>query len=160
MILCAVEKEKNIMIEGSILTIFNRLFQQTKQQDKSEDQLFFLAPSTGFIIKQFEPSKGHLGIDFGVRDGSPVYSSSGGLVIFSDFTAEDGNMIIIKHEKEFISVYKHCSVLIKKERDKVIPGELIALSGNTGISTTGPHLHFEIWKEGKAIDPQKLIINK
>jgi murein DD-endopeptidase MepM/ murein hydrolase activator NlpD len=68
-------------------------------------------------------------------------------------------MIIIVHPDDYITVYKHCSLLIKKERERVLQGELIALSGNTGEITTGPHLHFEVWKNGKPIDPKEILIN-
>jgi murein DD-endopeptidase MepM/ murein hydrolase activator NlpD len=68
-------------------------------------------------------------------------------------------MIIIAHPDGYMTVYKHCSVLLKKTRDIVSEGELIALSGNTGELSTGPHLHFEIWKNGKPLDPQNLLLN-
>ena len=100
-----------------------------------------------------------MGIDFVVKSGTPVYASANGYVIFSDYTNKDGNMLIIGHPDNYITIYKHCSVLMKKERDTVIQGELIALSGNTGEITTGPHLHFEIWKDGQPIDPRTVLIN-
>ena len=67
-------------------------------------------------------------------------------------------MLIIQHNKGFTTVYKHCSSLLKKERDVVSQGDLIALSGNSGKNTTGPHLHFEIWQNGKPVDPQKILL--
>ncbi|MGE5682130.1 MAG: M23 family metallopeptidase [Bacillota bacterium] len=110
-----------------------------------------------FTSRDFSASKGHMGIDFPVKSGAPVFAASGGIVIFSDYTAEDGNMIILMHKNNYITVYKHCSVLIKKLRDKVTQGETIALSGNTGLNSTGPHLHFEVWRDGQAIDPKKIL---
>ena len=78
--------------------------------------------------------------------------------MLTDFTIDDGLKIIIQHDGGFISVYKHCSSLLKRKRDIVVQGELIALSGNTGQNTTGPHLHFEIWKNGKPQNPKEFFI--
>jgi lipoprotein NlpD len=153
------EKQKNLNIDGSILKAFKGMISYLFQED-DEGVLYFARPSSGYIIKHYDPQKGHIGIDYGVKSGSPVYASSGGLVIFSDFVSDDGNMIMIQHDNNYITVYKHCSVLIKKQREKVIQGELIALSGSSGKTSTGPHLHFEIWKDGNAIDPKNLLINE
>ena len=79
--------------------------------------------------------------------------------MFSDHTLDDGYMIIIIHPNDYISVYKHCSSLLKRKREKIIQSEMIALSGNTGHKSHGPHLHFEIWKNGQPLNPQKLFIN-
>jgi lipoprotein NlpD len=80
-------------------------------------------------------------------------------VVFSDYTFTDGYKIIINHSNDYISIYKHCSSLLKNERDFVLQGELIALSGNSGEISSGPHLHFEVWKNGKPVDPKNVIIN-
>jgi lipoprotein NlpD len=144
---------------GNVLEAYRKLFNIKYELDSNKSLQSFLKPASGFVINQFNKIKGHLGIDFAVKTGSPVYASSGGLVIFSDYTVDDGNMIIISHDNDYITIYKHCSALLKKERDIIVLGELIALSGNTGYNTTGPHLHFEIWKNGKAIDPLKILTN-
>jgi murein DD-endopeptidase MepM/ murein hydrolase activator NlpD len=94
-----------------------------------------------------------------VKERTPVYASAGGYVIFADYTINDGYMIILNHLNGYISVYKHCSSLVKRTRENIEQGELLALSGNTGRKTTGPHLHFEIWKNGKPVDPEKHFIN-
>ncbi len=121
-------------------------------------QIVFIKPVAGAITRGFNPEEGHLGIDFGVEAGQPVFAAAKGLVIFADYTIDYGYVIIIKHEKGFLSIYKHCSSLLKKERENVEQGEIIALSGNSGIKTTGPHLHFEIWENGKPVDPESLLI--
>jgi len=142
---------------GNILnvakTIYSGFFQDRSRQ-------YFLKPIKGFVTKDFNPEAGHFGIDFAVKEGTPVFSTANGYVIFSGFTVEDGYTIILVHPDDFVSVYKHCSSLLKKEREFVIQGEIIALSGNTGVWSTGPHLHFEIWKNGKVIDPKTVLINK
>jgi len=152
------EKKKNLQAEGNIIlsvyNFFERLFIQ------KEPIPAFERPSKGFIVKEFNPKTGHMGIDFSINKGTSVIAAESGLVIFSDYTAKDGNKIIIQHSHGYISIYKHCSVLIKKERDYVVKGEVIALSGNSGSNTTGPHLHFEIWKDGKPLNPKKLLINE
>ncbi|MEE9431167.1 MAG: M23 family metallopeptidase [Melioribacteraceae bacterium] len=155
------ESKKNLPYGGNILYITKQLlskFQQDDKEKKKIEPIFFLSPSKDFIIKDFSPKEGHLGIDFAAKLGSPIYTTQGGFVVFADFTLGDGNKIIIEHNNGFISIYKHCSSLLKDERDFVVTGELIALSGNSGRNTSGPHLHFELWKNGKPINPKELLI--
>jgi murein DD-endopeptidase MepM/ murein hydrolase activator NlpD len=141
---------------GTILSVFRVLL--SKFQILQKESINFIRPVIGFISRNFDPERGHMGIDFVVKTGTPVYVSANGFIIFANYTVKDGNMIIVSHPGNYISVYKHCSSLLKKERDTVVQGELIALSGNTGEITTGPHLHFEIWKEGKPINPITILI--
>jgi len=152
------ESKKNLPYGGNILYIAKKLFNKFYQDGEKKKPIFFVSPSKGFIIKEFFPKEGHMGIDFAAKLGSPVYSSQGGLVVFADFTLDDGNKIIIQHDNGFISIYKHCSSLLISERNYVVQGELIALSGNSGRNTSGPHLHFELWKDGKPINPKELLI--
>ena len=152
----SVKKASNLPIGGNILKAVQLLFFENNLQDEA---LLFIKPVNGFLSRRFDPDKGHMGFDFVVKEGTPVYSASGGYVIFSNFTVDDGYMIIINHRDGYSSIYKHCSALLKEERENVEQGELIALSGNTGNHTTGPHVHFEIWKDGKPIDPEKYFIN-
>ncbi len=153
------EKIKNLPYGGNILFIYNQLITKKFQSEEhKKNKSLFLSPSKGFIIKEFNPTSGHLGIDFASKIGSPIFAAEGGLVIFADFTINDGNKIIIQHSNGFITVYKHCSALLKSEREFVVQGELIALSGNSGKNTSGPHLHFEIWKNGKPINPKEILV--
>ena len=78
-------------------------------------------------------------------------------MIFSDWTSETGNIIIVQHENNLISAYKHNSALLKEAGEFVRSGEAIAIIGNSGENSTGPHLHFELWYEGAPIDPQGFI---
>ncbi len=142
---------------GSLLDVFRDLIR--KIQDSQSQEIQFLKPVTGFLSRNFAPENGHMGVDFVVKTGTPVYATANGFVIFADYTVKNGYMMIISHPGNYISVYKHCSSLLKKERENVTQGELIALSGNTGEITTGPHLHFEIWYEGKPINPITIFIN-
>lgn len=142
---------------GNIFAIVYQLLQE--KQEIQQKTYYFSKPSDSFISRGFEPGRGHMGIDFVVKTGTPVYAAANGYVIFADFTTKDGYMLIINHNNGYITIYKHCSVLLKKPRDLVFQGETIALSGNTGEISTGPHLHFEIWKDGEPIDPAKILIN-
>jgi len=142
---------------GDILSVINDLF--FKHNLHQGKEFTFSRPVNGFISRQFEPENGHFGIDYVVKTGTPVYAASGGYVVFSGFTVEDGYMLIINSPDNYITVYKHLSALLKKEREIVSQGELIALTGNTGDVTTGPHLHFEIWKNGQPINPKFVLIN-
>ncbi|MCX6149396.1 MAG: M23 family metallopeptidase [Ignavibacteriales bacterium] len=144
---------------GNILFIIQRLFFPV-QKDSIIQRTFFMRPiPNGFVSQKFEEEKGHFGIDFAVKTGTPVLAAAGGYIIFADYTSADGYMIIIQHENNYTTVYKHCAELNKKVRDHVVQGETIALSGNTGFNTTGPHLHFEIWQDGQTIDPTTVLIN-
>ena len=152
----SVKKQETLPIGGNLLMVFEKLFFNKPDQKK---EIQFIKPVTGFISRRFNPDKGHMGLDYVLKEGTPVYATAGGFVVFSGYTIEDGYTIIINHSDNYMSVYKHCSSLIKKQREKVEQGELIAMSGNSGRETTGPHLHFEIWENGKPVDPEKIILN-
>ncbi|MCH9028704.1 MAG: M23 family metallopeptidase [Bacteroidetes bacterium] len=145
-----------IHIEGNVLNIAEKFLLKLYSQN---DVQLFTKPVDGFVSRKFNPEKGHMGVDFVVKEGTPVYAASGGYIVFSDYTIDDGYMIIIIHRDGYISIYKHCSSLIKSVRDNVEQGVLIALSGNSGKHTTGPHLHLEIWRDGKPVNPEKQFIN-
>lgn len=152
--------QKKINIGGNVFPAFIKLIELFKKQDdEKKEVLFFQEPVYGGIVTQrFNAARGHLGIDYGLKNGSPIYAASGGFVIYADYNVDYGYMMIIQHNNEFTTIYKHCSSLLKKTQDVVRMGELIALSGNSGKNTTGPHLHFEIWYKGKPVDPEKYFI--
>ncbi|KAF0142507.1 MAG: membrane peptidase [Stygiobacter sp.] len=149
---------KKVKIQGSVFSVVVDLYKQLFQSEKEPTKLMFFEPTSGVITQEFNPSKGHLGVDYGISSGSPVFAASGGLITFADYTVDSGFMVIIQHSNDYTSVYKHCSSILKKARDTVTHGELIALSGNSGKNTTGPHLHFELWYKGKPVDPKSYII--
>lgn len=153
----STELDMNNHAEGNLLKIFKKII-NLKAKLQTE-HISLIKPAEGFISQKFEPGRGHMGIDIVVKEGAPVYASAGGLIVFSDFTPNFGYVIIILHSNNYITVYKHCSSVLKKERDIVEQGELIALSGNSGTHSSGPHLHFEIWRDGQAIDPEKVLLN-
>lgn len=120
--------------------------------------LIFYRPTRGMMSSGFNPEAKHFGIDIAANPNESVLATLDGTVILSTYTAETGYVIQVQHGQNFVSVYKHCSSLLKKEGDSVKGGEAIALVGNTGEKTTGPHLHFELWHRGRAIDPSKYIV--
>ena len=149
--------DKKINVGGNIYSVFVSFIEKYFGATDNPQSFFFLEPTNGIITQGFNSANGHMGIDYGVAAGSPVFASAGGLIIFSEYAVESGYTIIIQHDDNYLTIYKHCSSLVKKIRERVNQGELIALSGNTGINTTGPHLHFEIWQNGKPLDPQKIL---
>lgn len=127
------------------------------QTSNDEKSIQFLSPLKGNVVNTFEPSKNHFGVDIVSAKNSPIKNVAEGMVVFSGFTTEGGNTIIIQHAKNTISVYKHNSTLYKKQGQRVKTGETIALIGNSGEQSTGPHLHFELWIENVPVNPTKLI---
>ena len=120
--------------------------------------LVFYRPTRGMISSAFDANGKHFGIDIAANPNESVLATLDGTVILSTYTAETGYVIQIQHAQNIVSVYKHCGSLLKKVGDTVKAGEAIALVGNTGEKTTGPHLHFELWSKGRALDPSKYIV--
>lgn len=118
-----------------------------------------IKPIDGLITRDFNLEIGHLGIDISGREGSTILASAPGTIIFADWSYDYGNMIIIAHANGFRTVYKHNQRLLKTAGETIRRGEPIALLGNTGKESTGPHLHFEVWKDEIAIDPKDYLLN-
>ena len=120
--------------------------------------LIFFRPTRGMISSGFDVNQKHYGIDIAASPNESVLSTLDGTVILATYTADTGYVIQVQHNQNLVSVYKHCGSLLKKVGDTVKAGEAIALVGNTGEKTTGPHLHFEVWNKGRALDPTKYIV--
>lgn len=120
--------------------------------------LIFYRPTRGMISSSFDADKRHYGTDIAANPGESILATLDGMVILSTYTAETGYVIELQHNQEFISIYKHCGSLLKHEGESVKGGEAIALVGNTGQLTTGPHLHFELWHKGRAVNPEVYIV--
>ena len=120
--------------------------------------LIFFRPTRGMISSEFNANQNHFGIDIAANPNESVLATLDGTVILATYTADTGYVIQMQHAQNLVSVYKHCGSLLKKVGDTVKAGEAIALVGNTGEKTTGPHLHFEIWNRGRALDPNKYIV--
>lgn len=120
-------------------------------------ELFYFAPVTGIISSPYDPSSGHYGVDIVAKENEPVKAVAEGTVLFSGWTQEFGYTMIIQHKAGAISVYKHNSELLEKEGGYVGAGNVIAIIGNTGELTEGPHLHFELWYNGNPVDPEEFV---
>jgi len=117
----------------------------------------FFAPITGIITNSFNPTTNHFGIDIVAKRNDAVKSIDDGVVILAEWTINTGHIIAIQHSGNMISIYKHNSSLLKKSGEYVNAGDLISIIGNSGEQSTGPHLHFELWLDGSAVDPLKYI---
>lgn len=114
-------------------------------------------PLSGAISQVYDTEKRHYAVDVTAPTDTPIKAVANGTVIFSEWTADTGYVIIIEHKDGLISVYKHNGSLSKGQGDIVRAGEVIASVGNTGELTTGPHLHFELWSNGNAVNPLDYI---
>ena len=121
------------------------------------ESMYLQSPVTGSMNMPFSLEKKHYGVDIAAPKNTPIKAVSDGFVILCDWTLETGNTIAIQHSNNVVSFYKHNSSLLQKVGDKVKTGEAIAIIGNTGEQSSGPHLHFELWKDGKAVNPQEYI---
>ena len=154
--------EKNM--EDSLLRLqieseekFNIFYNNKKESNEIYDLLFF-KPVDGIIIEKFDKEKSHLGIDVVSKENELVKATLEGVVIFSNWTAETGNVIAVMHKNNLVSIYKHNSTLLKKEGDMISAGDAIAIIGNSGKWSSGPHLHFELWHNGEAINPEQYVL--
>lgn len=120
--------------------------------------LIFYRPTRGMVSDHFDEKKRHFATDIAANPNESVLATMDGTVILSTYTAETGYLIAIQHNQDFVSVYKHCGSLLKKQGDHVKGGEAIALVGNSGTLSTGPHLHFELWYKGRPVNPEKYIV--
>lgn len=120
-------------------------------------QSYFFSPLSGFISAAFDPINDHFGIDVVSKKDEPVKVIADGTIVFASWTQDAGNVIAIQHLGNLISVYKHNSALMKNVGNFVSAGDIIAIIGNTGELTSGPHLHLELWYNGNAVNPEEFI---
>jgi murein DD-endopeptidase MepM/ murein hydrolase activator NlpD len=128
-----------------------------RQKSAPIGKVLFFVPLKGVITNEFNPSQSHYGIDIVARQNDAIKCVLDGTVIMSNWTLETGYTIAIQHQQNIISVYKHNSALLKREGDFVKAGDPIAIIGQTGELTTGPHLHFELWNDGSPVNPKDYI---
>ena len=131
-------------------------FNLTNNELIIENKMFF-SPIKGEITQSFNFNENHFAIDIAADIGTPVKSVLDGKIIFAEWSLQTGYVVVIDHGENIISVYKHNSKILKEQNDFVQAGEVIAYSGNQGNLSTGPHLHFELWKNGTPIDPEPLL---
>lgn len=161
----------DIEFKETILPIDSQFRAEFEQQDigvltyesnRSEEfrELYLFSPieeGKGIVSDGFDPKKDHYGVDIVAKENEPVKCAADGVVIFSSWTLDSGYVIGIQHRGNLISVYKHNSEILKNVGNFVSGGEIIAIIGNTGELTSGPHLHFELWHNGNPMNPQEYI---
>ncbi len=127
------------------------------EREKSSTDFSLFPPVTGSITEKYNVNEKHYAIDIAVPKDTPIKAAAAGTVIFAEWTAETGHVLILDHGNNLLTVYKHNASITKQQGEQVQEGEVIATAGSTGELTTGPHLHFEIWRDGYAMDPAKFI---
>lgn len=110
-------------------------------------------PLDGVVSRGFSEARGHFGLDLAADIGTPVLSAGAGTVVFADQTRDGGLTIAVQQAGGYLSIYKHNSRLLRQAGDRVAARQALALSGNTGVITSGPHLHVEVWRDGRPVDP-------
>ena len=121
------------------------------------DGVFFYKPVNGTVSAHYEAAIRHYGVDLVAKERESVVATLDGTVVYAGFDSNQGNVIQLQHKNGFISVYKHNALLLKEVGDIVQAGEAVALVGNTGKLSTGPHLHFELWYKGNPVNPEEYI---
>jgi len=165
----ATGKYTKIDVQASVQDLKLRNEIETNQLTSTSDKVssnklnalsnyFFFCPIKGIITNSYNISEDHFGIDVAAKVNELIKSTLDGTVISAEYTSNDGYTIQIQHGNDLISIYKHCSVLTKKTGDFIKAGEPIAIVGNTGELSSGPHLHFEIWYNGFSINPQNYVV--
>lgn len=130
----------------------------TETNKSGISNFFFFTPLKGVVSSSYKTNEQHFGVDVVGPENEAIKVTLDGTVILATWSSETGYTITVQHSNNLISVYKHNSVLLKKVGDYVKAGEPIAIIGNSGEQTTGPHLHFELWYNGSAIDPQDYMV--
>ena len=125
---------------------------------KHNEVLMFFPPIKGLITDRFNPKTKHFGIDLVAKEKTRISAVLEGTVVISNWTAETGYVIGVQHKSNYVSIYKHNSVLLKGVGDFVNVGDPIAIIGNSGELSSGPHLHFELWHQGEPVNPEDYIL--
>ena len=120
------------------------------------DQLFFV-PINGLVTNHFNENKKHYGVDVVAQADAVIKATADGTVVFADWSYEGGYVIGIQHHSNILSVYKHNATIMCREGDMVKAGDAIAVLGGGGSTSTGPHLHFELWFKGTPLNPEDYI---
>ena len=122
-----------------------------------DTEYLFFPPVKGKITSDFDIKSKHFAVDIAVDSNVPIMAASNGMVVFAEWNPQTGNVIVLKHSSGIISVYKHNDKLLKSQGETVHAGEAIAIAGNTGELSTGPHLHFELWDKDVPLNPTEYI---
>lgn len=151
-----VSDEMDLIMNPRTLSSFSTV--STATSDAFRASLPLLFPTQGYITRGFEPAKRHFGIDIAGKVGTIVTAAAEGHILFSGWTYDAGYMVIISHGGGYFTFYKHNQTLLKIANTFVKRGEPIARLGNSGTTSYGPHLHFEVWKDGVPRDPNEYVL--
>ena len=157
-----INADGTISIETNLdtTTVLENYLKPTNKTENQEVSLYnyhFFQPIKGIVSQKFNVKEKHFGIDIVSKKNETIKAALSGKVIVASWTLEEGNVIGVQHQDNLISFYKHNSVLLKRIGDLVKAGEVIAIVGNSGELSTGPHLHFEIWQNGTPLNPLDVI---
>ncbi len=152
----AAEKEFRADYEKGADDFNTSAFASTSGAEMNNMVLF--NPVQGVVTNTYGAENAHFAVDVATKAGEPVKSVLEGCVILSSWTPETGYVIAVQHKNNLVSIYKHNATLLKKTGTFVQTGETIAIVGNTGELTSGPHLHFELWENCRAVNPERFII--
>ncbi len=129
------------------------------RQRSDTDGLIFHRPARGLLTAPYDPEASHSGVDITANPRESILSILDGTVLLSAYTAEAGYLLVIQHSRDFISVYKHCGTLLRQVGDRVAAGEVVAtIASASSERDDAPHLHFELWRRGETINPEKYIL--
>lgn len=142
----AVEAEDKISLSSS-----------EKKGSLDMENILFFSPIKGVITNEFNRKKDHFGTDIVAKEDEPIKCVFDGVIVISHWTSETGYVIGVQHANGVFSLYKHNSILFKKTGEYVKSGEVIAIIGNSGELSSGPHLHFELWHKGTPVNPENYI---
>ncbi len=124
---------------------------------QNKDYYHFFPPVEGMVTQKFDEKHRHFGVDVVAKANAKVAAVLDGVVIFTGWTIKTGYVIQVQHANDLLSIYKHNSLLLKKQGDYVRAGEVLGVVGNTGEESSGPHLHFELWRAGNPLNPEDFI---
>lgn len=130
---------------------------KSNNPEPNKGALHFYPPVDGIVVSGYDAAARHYAIDLVADSDAPVKAVLDGSVIFSEFSSSTGHVVMVQHRSDIISVYKHNSVILKPTGSYVRAGETIAIIGNSGEHSSGPHLHFELWQRGQPLNPEDFI---
>ena len=158
-------KPKDLTNDYSVIdSFFRKEFENTISSSNligngsvNQDFLLISPVSSGIVLSVYDPLNNHFGVDFVCKKEEPIKATYDGTVLMSSWTKDSGYVISIVHPNNLISVYKHNSKVFVKTGQSVSTGDVISIIGDTGEFSSGPHLHFELWMDGKSINPSEFI---
>ncbi|MGH2569546.1 MAG: M23 family metallopeptidase, partial [Bacteroidota bacterium] len=153
------QRASQTIAQEGLRTSMKLVAERIEGEDPRKVDFPVILPTEGYITRTYDPNRRHFGLDVAGKTGTPVNAAAEGYVIFAGWTNEDGYLIILSHAGGFLTFYKHNQTLLKSANSFAKRGEPIALMGNSGVTSSGPHLHFEVWKDGVPVDPASYIIN-